>query len=150
MRPRFLLALVVPAVLACESNFLLEPDSEFVGTYVLDVSDGSVVLRWDSVRATILADTLRFREEGRASRRVITHYDYATFRDTTVDTYIPYLHQKKGFRVELEYVCPPNALCGPPPHLWGNVAGRALVLRTAEDPRPALRYRRINIRYPEK
>jgi hypothetical protein len=150
MRPRFLLALVVPALLACESNFLLEPDSEFLGTFVLDVSDGPVVLQWESVRATILADTLRVRDDGRTSRRVITHYDYATFRDTTVHTYISYLHRKKGFRVELEYLCPPNALCTPPPHLWGNVAGQALVLHTAEDPRPALHYRRINLSYPEK
>jgi hypothetical protein len=146
MRPRILLALalIVPAVLACESALLPQPEPEASGTFVLDVSDGPVVLRWASVRATLLADTLRFKSDGTAVRSGRTHYDYDTFRDTTLSTSSPYRHHTEGFRLELELVCPLNALCSPPPHLWGTVTGESLVLHAAEDPRPTLRYRRIS------
>lgn len=140
MRPRILLALVVPAVLACESGFLPQPETEVAGTFALE---GPVVLQWASVRATLLADTVRFKSDGTLVRSGRTHYDYDTFRDTTVSSAFPYLHRTEGFRVELEYVCPPNALCAPPPHLWGTIAGESLVLKAAEDPRATLRYRRI-------
>jgi hypothetical protein len=103
-----------------------------------------VVLQWEGVRATLLADTLRFEPDGSAVRSGSTHYDYATFRDTTLHTSAPYLHQTNGSRVELELVCPPNALCSPPPHLWGTLTSEGLVLKAAEDPRPTLRYRRIS------
>lgn len=144
MRTRFLLALVVPAVLACESGLLPQPEPEAAGTFVLDVSAGPVVLQWASVRATLLADTLRFKPDGSLIRSGRTHYDYDTFRDTTLHSSFPYLHRTEGFRIELEYVCPPNALCSGPPHLWGAISSNALVLHAAEDPRPALRYRRIS------
>lgn len=143
MRPRILLALAVPAVLACESGLLPQPQAEVAGTFALDVSDGPVVLQWASVRATLLADTLRLKSDGTLVRSGRTHYDYDTFPDTTVSSTVPYLHQTEGFRIELEYVCPPNALCSPPPHLWGTVTGESLVLKAAEDPRATLRYRRI-------
>jgi len=143
MRPRILLALAIPAVLACESGLMPEPDTVVVGTFVLD-TDGPVLLQWEGVRATLLADTLRFKPDGTLVRSGSTHYDYDTFRDTTLYMSAPYLHQTNGSRVELESVCPPNALCGPPPHLWGTLTSSGLVLKAAEDPRPTLRYRRIS------
>ncbi len=48
-----------------------------------------------------------------------------------------------GETIELELVCPPNALCTAPPHLWGRATAEELELRAAVDPRPLLRYRRF-------
>lgn len=144
MRPRILLALAlaVPAVLACESGLMPQPETVVVGTFVLD--NGPVVLQWEGVRATLLADTLRFEPDGSLVRSGSTHFDYATFRDTTLYTSAPYLYHTEGSRVELEAVCPPNALCASPPHLWGTLTSKGLVLKAAADPRPTLRYRYIS------
>jgi hypothetical protein len=144
MRPRILLALAVavPAVLACEARILPQPETVVVGTFVLD-ADGPVLLQWQGVRATLLADTLRFNPDGTLVRSGSTHYDYDAFRDTTLYTSERYLHRTEGSRVELELVCPPNALCSPPPHLWGTLTRSGLVLKAAVDPRPTLRYRRL-------
>jgi hypothetical protein len=140
MRPRILLAL---AVLACEPASLPQPEGAIEGIFVLDVTDGPVVLQYGRVRATLLEDTFRFKPDGTAVRSGRTHYDHTTFRDTTLNRSDPYRHHTEGLRVELQYLCPPNALCTPPPHLWGTIVGDELVLHAAEDPRPTLRYRRI-------
>ena len=144
MRPRILLALAlaVPTVLACESGLMPQPDTVIVGTFVLDTDP--VLFQWEGVRATLLADTLRFQPNGTLVRSGRTHYDYDTLRDTTLYASAPYLQYTNGSRVELELVCPPNALCGPPPHLWGTLTSKGLVLKAAEDPGPTLRYRRIS------
>jgi len=144
MRPRILLALAIPAVLACESGLLPQPQPEVEGTFVLDVTDGPAVFQRTSLRIMLLADTLRFKSDGTAVRSGRTHYDHDTFRDTTLNTTAPYRHHTEGMRIELEYVCPPNALCSGPPHLWGAISGKAAVLHAAEDPRATLRYRRIS------
>lgn len=140
MRPRILLALLIPAVLACESRMLPQPEPDGAETFVLEEP---VVLQWSSVRATLLADTLRLNPDGSALRSGRTHFDYDDYRDTTVHMSSPYRHHTEGPRIELEFVCPPNALCAPPPHLWGLAGSKTLVLKAAEDPRPTLRYRRI-------
>jgi len=143
MRPRFLLALAVPAVLACESGLLPQPNPEIAGTFVLDVSDGPVVLREDPVHMKLLADTLHFEADGSVVRSWRMHQIYETLRESNVHWTGPYHRRTQGFRVELEAICPPNALCAPT-YLKGNLIDDTLVLKASENPRRSLRYHRIS------
>lgn len=143
MRPRFLLALAVPAVLACESGLLPQPNPQIEGTFVLDVSNGPVQLRGAPVQATLLADTLHFEADGSVVRSWRMHHIYETLRESNVHWTAPYSRRTQGIRVELQYICPPNALCAPT-YLRGNLIDDGLVLKASENPRRTLRYHRIS------
>lgn len=64
-------------------------------------------------------------------------------RNTTLSSDPPYRYRERGGVLELEYVCPPHALCAPPPHLGGRVTRDGLQLREAFDPTRLLRYSRL-------
>ena len=137
MRRLLLACLLVAAPLAaCET--VLDPDT-FVGSYTL--LEGGAVLRNSVVRASIVTDSLWLNRDGTARRVTRERLEYAdTTRDTTLVLEAPYEYEVDGTRIELAYVCPPNALCTPPPHLWGEISTRGLVLRDAFDPSVSLQY----------
>jgi len=137
---RLLLSIgLLSSLLACESA--LSPGVS-TGVYALRSAD-PVVLQNSSVRIEVLADTIWLESGGSARRVVREHLDYVSFRDTTVTRTEPYRYETDGASIEMEYVCPPNALCAPPPHIWGHVTDEGLELRFLVDPRPLVRYRRI-------
>lgn len=124
---------------ACDSAF--RPESS-TGSFALQPST-QVVLETPSARIEILADTLRLNPDGTAQRVVRESLDFIAHPDTTLTHEEPYRYRWNGRTIELEYVCPMNALCSAPPHLWGEATADGLELRSAIDPRPLLRYRRL-------
>lgn len=141
MRRLLLACLFLSAPLVgCETT--LDPDT-FVGSYTL--VEGGAVLRNPEVRASILSDSLWLHRDGTARRVTRELLEYAdSARDTTLVFEAPYEYRVDGTRIELAYVCPPNAVCTPPPHLWGEISTAGLILRDAFDPRVPLQYVRAS------
>lgn len=118
--------------------------SEATGTYALR-TDSPVAWENPSVRVTILADTLRLLGDGDGLRSSVEQLDFASpaLRDTTVASLRTYRYEVDGGRIEVDFVCPPTALCSPPPHMWGSVTRDGLDLRALVDPALRLRYERV-------
>ncbi|HEX6038343.1 hypothetical protein [Longimicrobium sp.] len=140
IRRRAALALLCTAVAGCDSA----TDVEVAARYALDV-DPPVVIRNENVRIELLQDNLWLQEDGRARREVTERLDYLVPgpRDTTLTYTEHYVYDVKGSTIEMGAVCPPNALCTPPPHVWGRVTDDGLELHLAFDPDVLLTYRRL-------
>lgn len=134
------LALLSSAVAACDST----TDVEVAARYALDVSP-PVVLENDLARIEVLSDELRLNEDGTARRAVTQRIDYTSsaLRDTTESWTEEYLYEVDGTTIEMGALCPPNALCAPPPHAWGRVTGDGLELHMLSHPDVVLTYRRL-------
>lgn len=136
-----LFLLLCPVLAACDGLF---DSSRIDSRYALDVNP-PVVLENESVRIEILEDEFVLREDGTARRVATEHHDYswAGSRDTTVTYDAEFVYRVDGTTIEFEAECPPNALCAPPPHLWGRVTADGLELHTLFDPHIVLAYRRL-------
>lgn len=137
---RLVAVICILASLGCES--VLDP-SVAPAAYALRSSARPAVLQNSSVRIEVLSDTLWLREDGNARRVVQESFDFAAGPDTTLTHEEPYRYERRGNVIEFDLVCPPNALCSPPPHLWGKFTPEGLELRSAVDPRTLLRYGRV-------
>lgn len=136
MRPRLVLALVVPAVLGCDGVTGTDlPD--LPATYVLEAPG---VLSDGGGRVNVVADTLHLLSGGKAERSVAWIAETSTGPQTVRRTRDPYAYALNGASIGLSYVCGPTELCAPPPHLRGEFRDGALVLRGSPD----LHYRRLN------
>jgi hypothetical protein len=140
------LACIAVLVIGCESATHADPPA---GTYVLRTIAGDPLpaLAWQTeyTAVQIVADTLFIGPHGRAEER----------RMVEVHSFVPHHSQKthmtqselgirfaKG-RLELSYVCPPNANCVAGPHLIGRLTSAGLTIETANGMRVPLVYERI-------
>ena len=100
-------------------------------------------------QVVITADTLYLAGES-ATRRVTYRFDWPE-GVTDVSATEQYRVRLALGRLELDMVCPPNALslCTPPPHLWGLPRDFGLVLRSQFDPGVSLVYVKLqnNLRF---
>lgn len=132
-------SLACAALLGCESGFAPELSERYS-------LHPPAVLENEVVRIEILSETLSLYEDGTARREYRQHLDYASgaaARDTTLDAAERYTYEVEGSRIELAAICPPNALCVPPPHIWGTVTDAGLELHSHFDPDAVLTYRRV-------
>jgi hypothetical protein len=134
------LALLCSAVSACDSA----TDADVAARYALNVNP-PVVIQNESARTELLQDHLWLNEDGTARREVTQRIDYVlpALRDTTLSYEESYRYVVDGGTIEMEAMCPPNALCAAPPHLWGRVTADGLELRMIAAPDVALTYRRL-------
>lgn len=139
MRPRILLALAAPCVLACES--IVSHSPVLPATYALEAP---VTRQSPGVRTTVIADTLRLGVDGAAVRSTRASIDYESRGDTTVTSNSIYRYELKGGIIELTYLCGPAELCSPPPHYRGRFENGDMILREAHGDEPAVRYRRVD------
>jgi hypothetical protein len=135
MRKRIALALVAPAVLACDSMVASESPA-LPGTYVLEAP---VVTEHPGARSTLLADTLRFSTNGAATRSTRAEFDDGRTRTITVRSGAPYYFEMRAGILELTYICGPAELCAPAPHMVGRFTEDGLVFYNSD-----LRYRRAD------
>ncbi len=133
-------ALLCSAASACRSA----TDVDAAARYALDVNP-PVVIQNSVVRIELLQDRLDLNEDGTARRELTQRLDYVSpaGRDTTVSFDEDYVYRIEGSRIEMEAVCPPNALCAAPPHVWGTVTADGLELRTLMAPDVVLTYHRL-------
>jgi hypothetical protein len=119
------------------------------GTFVLRTIAGEALpaLAWETEYTAIhiIADTLLIPPRGRAEER----------RTAEVHSSVPHHSQKvhttsseigirlAAGRLELSYVCPPNANCVAGPHLIGRLTDVGLTFETASGMRVPLVYERI-------
>ena len=131
--------LFLPALLSCDGD-PIGPGSQ-AGVYVLQ--NTPVVLETPSgAHFSILADTLYLGADP-ITRRVVYAFEgeAGPYEAPVTEEYRARL---RFGRIELEIICPPNALCTPPPHLWGVPGGAGLILRAQIDPGVPLYYSRIS------
>jgi hypothetical protein len=136
-------ALLCAALAGCDS--ILGSDTP-TGIYQLDVSS-PVVLENGDVRIHILQDVLTLKADGTAHRTARERVEFTSgaFPDTTRVVEQEFLYRANGWRIELESVCGPAALCAAPPHVWGRATedGDVLELRMLFDPDVRLTYRDV-------
>ncbi|HEX5726559.1 MAG TPA: hypothetical protein VFX98_13880 [Longimicrobiaceae bacterium] len=124
LNPRAALALATGLLVSggCDSALGVDP-AEVAGTYVLEAVAGSplpaVVMENEDFMSTVLADTFRFSGDGTGRQSVRTRL---RLHATGVTENISFQQQTFGYRIrgariEITYVCAPNALCLPGPHL---------------------------------
>lgn len=137
------LSLMCATLAGCGS--LLGSDTP-TGIYQLDVTS-PVVLENGDVRLHILQDVLTLKADGTAHRRTRERVEFTSgaFPDTTVMVEQEFLYRANGWRIELESVCGPAALCAAPPHVWGRATedGDVLELQMLFDPDVQLTYRNV-------
>lgn len=119
------------------------------GTYVLRTIAGDPLpaLAWQTEYTAIhiVADTLLIRPRGRAEeRRMVEVHSFVPHHSQKVHT----TRSELGIRfapgrLELTYVCPPNANCVAGPHLIGRLTDEGLTIETASGMRVPLVYERI-------
>ena len=128
--------LLLPALGSCDTGL---DTNDMVGEYVLQGTPA--VLHPDHGRLEIRADTLRLHGGGSATRVSLEAYESES--DSYAVLFVAeYRYSIRNGRVELEFMCPPNALCTPPPHIWGSPTSSGLILRHAIDPGVPLLYER--------
>jgi hypothetical protein len=120
------------------------------GLYVMRlVEDDALparVFENESVRSTIVADTLRLRPDGTGTHVGVARTDFLYVADRGPETsrYSQELvFRVVGPRVEIGFICPPNANCAPPPHLVAMLRDDGLQVEYAGGSRVPQRYERV-------
>lgn len=119
------------------------------GTYVLRSVAGdplpTVQFATEYITVRVLADTLRLRADGTGTERILqqAHLSTSTIPEPPEARESDVRYRTRRNRIELEYICPPNALCAAPPHLRGRLARGGLVFDYALGMRAPLVYERI-------
>lgn len=139
--------LATAGVLSCGES--LGPGS-FAGVYVLRAigSDPlpAVVSSNENVTIFVLADTLRLASNGAGLqvglRRILPAAGEPV--DTIRIEWPLYYEAAPPGRIEVTYVCPPNALCTAGPHLVGGLTADGLYLEGAVPDGPPLSYERVS------
>jgi hypothetical protein len=147
LRPFRMLAASVVAMLGCRDG--LSPAS-VRGTYVLEkVGDDpmpSVIFRGPQGTVRVIADTLRLVADGRGTF-VRVHVIESAESDAVagapgrLESALSY--RVDGSKVEISYVCPPNAMCTPGPHLVGWRQGDRMLIDDVLIPEDLRYYRRV-------
>lgn len=132
------------AFASCDSP--LSP-SQVAGTYVLMPAEGTtlpvVVIDDEWITVSVLADTIRLRGDrsGEHARTQIAEL-HAAEDPPSVSTWRTEFHYRiRRGRIEISYICPPNALCTPPPHEIGRFEGDGFVLESIPE---GFVYRRVD------
>src|SRR3954469_5962851 len=123
---RSVVVLTLSAVfLSCSSS--TEPHSGTT-TYVLTEVDGdplpTVLFTNDVVQVTVLSDTIRLNADGTGTtsglqRFVLLQPDGPPEGPQAITSPIHYRSTTHG--LEIDFDCPANANCAPPPHLLGSI-----------------------------
>lgn len=138
-------AVLLLAAAACQDP--LGPD-DFAGVYLLDAVAGdplpAVLIEHDSFRFHVHSDELILNPD-RTGRRLTTGLadlmdGEGPSQDVRWETELVF--RVVGQRIEVEFVCPPNALmlCTPPPHLIGRRTPGGLRVESAQGERVPLSY----------
>lgn len=140
MRPGLSILILMLALVSCGT--VLEPE-DLSGEFVLQATP--VILQPDNGRLEIIADTLRVRSDGSATRVVAESFqsEAGSYVDVRIEQY---RYTIRRGTVEFAFVCPIHALmlCTPPPHIWGTPTSTGLSLRSAIDPQVRLEYERAH------
>ena len=80
---------------------------------------------------------------GQISERRL-NVDEASPRGRVETSRLNITYEVRGTRIEITYVCPPEADCLPGPHLTGELVGNRLAIGQAASSKPASIYRRSN------
>ena len=148
MRQRVLrsaLPFVVLAVVACSDT--TGPD-HFAGSYRLERYEGAalpaVTYQAGTTSVTILRQSLMLGEEGTGVATSTTRVVDPTTPQGSENTFSSLLRfEVRGGKIEITYVCPPDADCIAGPHLVGERVDGSLVLSPPASSRPASIYRRV-------
>lgn len=140
-------AVCLAAALGCDSP--LGPD-DVSGTYTLERIAGdplpAVTFENESVVVRVLADTLRLDGGGGGTavsvRAIVVKSSGVGHGPARVTSELRY--RVVGGRVEVHYVCPPNALCAAGPHLIARRTADGLVVDQALEERAPQRYVRVS------
>ena len=146
-RSATLILAVVGAVAGCRES--LSP-TDVVGTYVLEqVGDDplpAVVFRDGSGTVRIIADTLRLRADGNGSFvsvRVIELWSSSQLPVAATRLESELTYRIIDSRVEMTFICPPNAQCAAGPHLVGQRVPRGMIVEQTLLADSRLTYRRV-------
>ena len=151
MRPRLVgvvavtFAIAVLGALGCSSS--TGPD-EFTGRYDLERYEGqtlpAVTFQSSAGESFVVAQRIILGDNGNG---VITStlrtVQLQPPRDETFPVARPVTFTVSGTRIEITYICPPNADCIAGPHLVGERSGNSLVLAWPASSKPASVYKRI-------
>lgn len=119
------------------------------GTYVLErVGDDPLpaeVFRDTHGIVSIVADTLRLRANGRGSFASVRIIDLVGVEAPRIPNRLEssLTFRVVGSRIEMEFICGPNALCAPGPHLTARQYARGLVVEASLVADAPLHYRRL-------
>ena len=148
VRHSTMLALSVFSTLALGCGNGLGPD-DIAGTYVLErIGDHPLpaeVFRDAHGVVSVVADTLRLRPNGRGSFASVRVIDLIGVEAPQVPS-----RMERGLtfrvvdsRIEMQFSCPPNALCIAGPHLIARQHVRGLIVDTSLVADAPLHYRRV-------
>ena len=134
--------------LGCHETF--GPD-DVAGTYVLERVGGAQlpaeVFSDGTGSVRIAADTLRLQTNGRGSivsERVIVPSGTAPASPTSSRLESALIFRVVDGRIEMDFVCPPNALCAAGPHLTGRRYAGGLLVEAPSLADAPLRYRQLD------
>lgn len=107
--------LLLGAFISCEDSTAISP-IEVMGTYVLVQVDSSTlptVLFDGQISGRVLADTFRLRADFRGTRSMVLDWENVAQHTSTGPQrgLTDYSYHIAGDRIELQFVCPINALC---------------------------------------
>jgi hypothetical protein len=141
MIPLLRTLLLAPLLMAgCDTT--LAPGT-FQGAYALNGTPG-LVMEAQTLTMEVIADTLWIAGDRTAQRRF---RGTSTLRDGSLrseqDWTATYRYVRRGNRIEMTQICPPNALCVAGPHLTGRLRGETLELRELWAPQ-VLTYERFS------
>ena len=143
-----MLALSMFSTLALGCHNSLGPD-DIAGTYVLErVGDDPLpaeVFRDAHGVVSILADTLRLGANGRGGYTSLRVIDLIGSESPQMPSRLEQALTFRiiGSRIEIQFACPPNALCLAGPHLIARQETRGLVVEESLVADTPLHYRRI-------
>lgn len=126
--------LALAAAWSCDQPLPLDPD-EVSGTYVLESVGGTplpaLVSDGEMFTVRMVADTFRLTRERTGARSYalrVRSNAVAGQPEEAASVQTGLAYQLRGERIEFEFICPPNALCAPPPHWVGRVTATGLRL----------------------
>jgi len=144
-----MLALSMFSTLTAGCRNSLGPD-DIAGTYVLErVGDDPLpaeVFRDTHGVVSIVADTIRLSENGRGSLASVRVIDLIGVEAPQMPSRLEraLTFRVVGSRIEMVFVCPPNALCTAGPHLIASPHARGLVVESSLVADAPLHYRRVS------
>ena len=143
-----MLALSILSTLTVGCRSSLGPD-DVAGTYVLErVGDDPLpaeVFRDTHGIVSIIADTMRLGTNGRGSFASVRIIDPVGIEAPQIPNRldIALTFRIVGSRIEMEFICAPNALCIAGPHLIARQNARGLVVEASLVADAPLHYRRL-------
>ena len=139
-------ALAIVAGTGCSDS--VGPDG-FAGRYDLDRYEGqalpAIALETSAGRSIVVAERITLGDNGTGLiERTLRTVQYQPSIDETFPVRSVVTFKVVADRIEITYVCPPNADCIAGPHLVGERSGNSLVLAWPPSSKSASVYKRVH------